>query len=362
MTLFKDLNRLKIIYIFLGGIGVFFLSHPILISIFFVFNLLIYLFISSKKKSFKFLFKVKWFLILVIFTSSLVGNNDLILFKIKSWAFGINYDGLLLGLMRATKVVIMLLITQIVRLTTTEKEFSAALGKIGFGESISTSVNEIFTIVLNEKKNKKVGNKKNGQVKKLEDTSAISTLMGKVGNIPQKIIAKIDSSKEYIGSKNDSIAESALSITLIRMIKIAPGLPLAPGHKNVLIFPTFIYGITKSKSKFSGLKIGFVSGIIHFLMGFGKYGPLGVFQFALLGSFFDLCTNLLPKKNRLLYLLVFGALGGGVRFFSEFCLAWLLGLPKEFYFIYLPYVMSQIGFGLGSGLVTYKIINKIKDE
>ena len=52
-----------------------------------------------------------------------------------------------------------------------------------------------------------------------------------------RILSKIESSKEQLkDSKADGIAESALAITLIRMVKIAPGLPLAPGHKNILIF------------------------------------------------------------------------------------------------------------------------------
>ncbi len=352
----------KILYIFIGGCSVFIFNNHLFLSFFFLFNLTLFLLVKTeKKKSFKFLEKVKWFLLLIFLMSAFTGENDFPILQIKKFTIAVSYDGIIDGIFKAGKVATMLIITQIVRLTTKDSEFTHGLKSFGLGNSTSESINEIIEIVLGEKNNKKKGQGKNQKEKENnKSTSAFDALKGKVGNLPDKIRAKNESARAKLKSSNNSIAESALTITLIRMVKIAPGLPLAPGHKNILIFPVFIYGIKKSTQKFSGLKIGLTSGVIHFLLGFGKYGPFSIFQFAIIGLFFDLFFSIFPNKNGLVHLFIMGIFAGVLRFSTEFLLAWALGLPKPFYFLYLPYIISQTAFGGGSAFVSKKLLEKTK--
>jgi hypothetical protein len=142
------------------------------------------------------------------------------------------------------------------------------------------------------------------------------------------------------------------------MVKIAPGLPLAPGHKNILFFPVFIYGILKSKRKFAGAQIGLISGILHFTMGFGKYGPLGIIEFAILGGIFDLLLKLPFNKDKLWFLMLLGGIGGLVRISTEIVILLVLGMPEAFYLIYFPYVIAQMAFGIASGFITKSILTE----
>ena len=355
-------SELKIAYIFFGGFGVFLINNPWSMMVFLLLNLILFLSIKEKGgKSFRFLVKVRWFLLLIFLMSALTGDSDFILFKISKWSLGVNYEGIIDGGIRAAKVVTMLLITQVVRVTTNQQSFASGLMSFGLGKTASDSINSVIGVVLDEKKTKKKGLNKNNKREKQNSksqVSAIDTIIGKVGNLPDKIKSKVKSAQEQLDSTSDGIAESSLAITLIRMVKIAPGLPIAPGHKNVLIFPVFIYGIKKSKQKLAGFKIGIVSGVIHFFMGFGKYGPLGIFQFALIGLFFDMGLKLFSRRLTIFPLLILGVLAGLLRFSTEFLLAWILGLPKEFYFLYLPYVIAQMSFGAGSAFVSMKLLDK----
>jgi hypothetical protein len=140
------------------------------------------------------------------------------------------------------------------------------------------------------------------------------------------------------------------------MVKIAPGLPLAPGHKNILFFPVFIYGILKSKRKFAGAQIGLISGILHFTLGFGKYGPLGIIEFAILGWVFDVLLKLPVNENKLWYLMFLGGIGGFIRISTEMLILLVLGMPEAFYIIYFPYVIAQVAFGIASGFITKSIL------
>ena len=146
------------------------------------------------------------------------------------------------------------------------------------------------------------------------------------------------------------------------MVKIAPGLPLAPGHKNILVIPVFIHGISKSRKKLAGLQIGSISGILHFSMGFGKYGPLGILQFSVLGLVIDLLLKLPIKKTNLIFLMLIGGIGGAVRVGSEILLSLLFGMPGAFYLLYLPYIISQVSFGIASGIISRALLKQTINE
>lgn len=295
------------------------------------------------------------------------------LLEIKRITLALSYDGLMEGAVMVCKLISMLLITHVVRQSMEKKDFVKGMSRLGLQQSTAQIIDEIFDIVISENGDKKGagtgkggGKGKNKHESQSEDSknnvsSKDVLFRGKIGRIPEKLQQRIEFAKErFANSPNAVMASSALSVTLIRMVKIAPGLPLAPGHKNILLVPVFVYGIVQSKQAFSGAKIGLISGILHFAMGFGKYGPLGIFQFALLGFVIDLLMLLPIKKTNLLFLIVVGGIAGFMRISSEILLATVLGMPKEFYLLYLPYVISQVAFGAASGLITRALIKPKK--
>jgi hypothetical protein len=360
-------NALKILYIFIAGIGVFFINDIYILSAIIGVHLLLFLVYPSKEKSLKFLWKVKWFVLIIFLFHALSGANDIELLKLKKWTVALSYDGLLRGSIMASKLISMLLITQVVRLTMKKRDFVDGMTRIGLSQSSAEIIDQIIEITAQEKGDKqRKGHRKSKKNKEQSDGNEVRSrdvlFKGKVGNIPKKLLKRIDFAKDkFANNPNAVVASSALSVTLIRMVKIAPGLPLAPGHKNILVLPVLIYGITKSEKKLAGLQIGFISGVLHFTMGFGKYGPLGILQFAILGWVIDLLLMLPIKRTNLLFLMFVGGMGGFVRISTEIILAYVLGMPNIFYLLYLPYIISQVSFGVASGFISKSII-KPKDE
>ena len=364
-------EALKILYIFLAGIGVFFIDNIwILIGVFSV-HLLLYFIVPGKENSLKFLWRVRWFVILLFLFDALVGPNDIPLIQLKKWTLAFSYSGLLSGTIMALKLFSMLTITQVIRKTMRQAEFVKGLTGLGMSASSAEIVDQIMTIVTEESQLKGKGHGKGSgkgrgagknSVQDTEDVKAKDVLFrGKVGNIPKKLAQRITSAKErFAGNPNAVLASASLSVTLIRMVKIAPGLPLAPGHKNIVLMPVFIFGIARSGKKFAGTQIGFISGILHFAMGFGKYGPIGIFQFAVLGFFMDILLWLFVKKTNLVYLAFVGAIGGLVRISTDIILALMLDASELFYLVYLPYILSQMAFGAASAFISRAILKQIE--
>lgn len=379
------MNTLKIAYIFLAGIGVFFVNNIYVLLGIIAVHLLLFFLVKADKKSFRFLYKVRWFILLIILFDAFTGPNDIPLLQIKKWVLAISYNGLLAGALMSCKLIAMLLITQVVRMSMKGGDFVRGLTGLGLSSSTAEIMDEIMVIMAAERMEKKnSGSGKgnggggngsgggNGQGRKQQnepvsdDKGEVSSkdvlLRGKVGNIPQRLLQRITYAREQVSNNpNVVIASSSLAVTLIRLVKIAPGIPIASGHKNILLFPVMIYGIDRSNKPFAGTQIGFISGILHFTMGFGKYGPLSIPEFMILGVVFDLLMKLPVNRKSLWFLMLIGALGGLIRSSTEILIALILGLPEGFYYAFLPYVSSQLAFGIASGFISKSIINT-KDQ
>ncbi len=352
-------NALKILYILIAGVGVFFINNIYFLLGVIGFHLLLFLVVKNPQKSLKFIWKVKWFILIIFLFHALSFSGEIQLLKLKNWVLTLSYDGLLAGSIMACKLISMLFITQVVRLSMASGEFVQGMTKLGLSKNNSDIIDQIMTIVTEEKgkKGKGKGKGKNKQESDIQSKDVL--LKGKIGNIPNRIFEKITFAKgKFTDNPNAIVAASSLSVTLIRLVKIAPGLPLAPGHKNILLMPVMIHGIVKSKNRFAGSQIGFISGILHFSMGFGKYGPLGIVQFALLGFILDLLFKIPVNKSRLWFLMLAGGIGGLVRISSEVLLAVILGMPNTFFLVLLPYIISQVAFGAASGFITKPLIKQ----
>lgn len=370
----------------MAGVGVFFINNLYILLGIIAAHILVFFMLKAKNKSLRFLWKIKWFILLIFLIHAFSGTNDLVLIPIDQWdwALALSFDGMLKGGIMASKLVAMLTITQVIRFSMTSQAFVKGMTGIGLSTSSAEIIDQIIGVVTTEKKGKggdgsgrgqgRKKNKKKDAKKNSVDGNEIKAIdiltKGKVGGIPKKLVKRLQfAADNFKGSSNASVAASALAITLIRMVKIAPGLPLAPGHKSVLVFPVFIYGILKSEKKFAGLQIGSISGILHFSMGFGKFGPLGILEFGIVGTVIDLMLRLPFKKTNLFFLMLIGATCGLVRISIEIILAYSLlphgensELSFAFILLYLPYIISQISFGIASGFVSRALLKAENNE
>lgn len=351
-----------ICYILLAGIGVFLINDLVILGSVMAVHLIIWFLLKIPITKLKFLWKIKWFIVIIIFFHSVGGRDaDFVLLQFKKLAIGFNVEGVILGAIMASKLISMLLITQLVRLSISKESFVIGLRKLGLGKDFAEIIEQILgNITGGQGKGKRKGKGRSGnnnREKEEVNTSAKEALLGRIGNIPRKLSSRLDTGYEqFKNNPNAVVGASALTVTLIRLVKIAPGFPLAPGHKNILLVPVFIKAIHTSDKQFTGTKIGFISGILHFISGFGKYGPLGIIQFLLLGLVIDASMKIPGKPTNLLKLAFVGGMAGLTRISSEIILSFVLGMPRSFYILYLPYFISQVLFGAGSCFISRALI------
>ena len=348
---------LRILYILIVSVCIFVFNNIYVVLGLLALQVILWLSFQIPLKKLKPLKRVRTFLLVLIFFYAFFhGKNDFILLSIKKLNFGISYDGFYAGLFMSSKLLTMLLATFVVRFTTTSQQFMNGLKSLGLSNDFSLIIDGILATI--ESQPKKKNKKKKGNEKGI---SIKSVLKGNFTPITDLINSKLDEARAKFANNDVAIISAfSLIVTLIRFMKITPGFPIAPGHKNVLIIPFFILASRLTDKKFAGTSIGFLSGIIHFMSGFGKYGPLGIVQFALLGLVIDLFMLLFKRSNSVVLFCLIGLVAGFTRVSAEIGLAWLLRMPVEYYLFYLPYVTSQCLFGLASGVVTKYLITKIK--
>lgn len=147
------------------------------------------------------------------------------------------------------------------------------------------------------------------------------------------------------------IGTCALAIMATKAMMILPGLPISPGHKNVFIIPIFIFAAVATHHRFGATKVGLVVGILNFMLGYGKLGPLEILQFVLPGMVIDVCLPLMSFVKRgglvtLLVLCLVGALAGVARFSGNAAAILLTGAPWLLVVSMIPSLLSQVAFSV----------------
>ena len=157
------------------------------------------------------------------------------------------------------------------------------------------------------------------------------------------------------------IVTISLVVMGLKVLQVLPGIPIASGHKNVIIVPLLLFAAFATRSRFGGLLTGTSVGIISFLLGYGKFGILEIAHFAVPGLLADLLIPFLRASSntgRLLQFAVAGVVLGLGRFAANFLVIVLAGAPQLAFLILVPMLLSQVTFGALSCFVSLSIVNR----
>lgn len=295
------------------------------------------------------------------------GDPDITILSLGDWSLGVSHAGFLTGLLMIAKLLIMLLASQIICFCTPAKELISAMQGLGMSRDSAEVMNSLMNLAGGREErsgghgggNHRRHEGKEGPASQKSSIDLMAILKGDLKGVYDQIETQREKiNSQFSNSELANIASSSALIVLVRFIKIAPGLPIAPGHKNVLIVPFFIAGSYNSKTAWAGSKIGFFSGSTHFMSGFGKYGPLGILQFVLLGGVIDALLFLFRRPSSLFVCAIIGLLAGLFRVISEILIAWILNVPIEFYLFYLPFIASHCIFGALSAPITKQLLTR----
>jgi len=252
------------------------------------------------------------------------------------------------------------------RLSMDQESFIKSLKTLKISESIAIVIDLTLSQLMTERKTKK---KKKKDKKKITFQEFKSNKSHFFNQLIEKNINKSDQllTKKYpqmLKSQRQNILvilSVVVAIMSLKFLQMMPGLPVAPGHKNLLVIPLLILASLSTNMKYGGLAAGFATGIVSFMMGFGKFGIFEILHFALPGLVSDWFLPLIKNRNDkflIIKLAILGALLGFSRFIANLGILLLVGAPKLAVLVMMPMLISQVVFGALSSLVCIIVIKK----
>jgi hypothetical protein len=265
-----------------------------------------------------------------------------------------NPEGVLAGVLVVSKIGTMIALSAWLIASSSSEAVAAALSFVFRAEWLGAVISRCLGLVAS--RGQRRAKTKTGTALKHDDESdEVSSHSKKstVARIRQRVQALIE---RWLLEAHAKFSGGYVGDDEIGLIGLCCLAVLSPGHKNIFIIPIFIFAAAASTRPWTATKVGLSAGLLNFLLGFGKYGPLEIFQFLLPGLAIDLLypTILLAAGKPRLGIIIFAFVGiiAGLFRFSGNALALLLtGTPILLLLAMIPALMSQIVFAiLGSVL------------
>lgn len=155
------------------------------------------------------------------------------------------------------------------------------------------------------------------------------------------------------------IAGVALTMLGIKMLKLLPGLPFAPGHKGVLLIPLYFVAASMTRSRLGATWTGLTMGTVAFLLGDGRYGVFEIAKHVTPGLLVDLLFPLIRARRGALAWSVVGLVAALGRFATITLIALAVQPPAIVYAVLIPGLVVHAIFGALSGLVTAPLLRAL---
>ncbi len=159
------------------------------------------------------------------------------------------------------------------------------------------------------------------------------------------------------------IAGVSLTMLGVRALRVLPSVPLAPGHKLVVLTPLYVVASLLTRNRFGATLTGASMGTTSFLMGQGRYGIFEIVKHIAPGVICDLGVPVLTRGGRVHGGIVWSLFGGVIavgRFATIFAMTLAVQAPAVAYAILVPGLVVHVTFGLLSGYVTYHLVRGVQ--
>jgi hypothetical protein len=160
------------------------------------------------------------------------------------------------------------------------------------------------------------------------------------------------------------VAGMATAMLALKILKVLPGIPVAPGHKTVLLIPLYILAATLTTMRWGATLTGATMGTVAFLMGDGRYGVFEILKHVAPGVVTDLLLPLLLRGERrpgVVAWCVFGLLVACGRFATVVAITLAVAAPGEMYVLLAVPALVHLVFGVLSGFVTYHVVRVVEE-
>jgi hypothetical protein len=372
-----DDPRLKIFYVLGVGVVALLFSDPFVllallgvqIILWFAARLSLSLLLASLRRLLVF---VSFILLSYAFFSWEEGD---IVYKLV--AFGlelpVNLTGIATGLLLSSRIVTLILASQLIQQTGSRTAIVDGLRALHVPAYLAYSLDLVLGALGPEERERGQGRGR-GRNKGRRDGSASAIvikrlLRGDVGVLADMIEKQISQARARGAVYNLApavlndlavvVGLSVLAMTL-RFLKVMPGIPVAPGHKGIILIPLYIFASALTASRWGASQFGLIVGITSFLMGMGgKFGPFDILRHIAPGFFVDLVMPFVTAVFKKPNVLVYGIVGMGAavtRITALIAVAAFVEAPPTFYVLLLPMVIANVVFGLLSGFVTFHLM------
>jgi hypothetical protein len=159
------------------------------------------------------------------------------------------------------------------------------------------------------------------------------------------------------------IAGVGLVMVTLKMLKFLPGIPIASGHKTILLFPLYLLASRLTHTRWGGTTAGAVMGVVGFLQGDGRFGVLEIFKHVAAGLVIDLLMPLVRRlPDRAWVYCGVGLLAGAARCATEFAVVLLLGARAEVYLFPAVKLVPTLIAGTLSGFVALAVLKAFPSD
>ena len=320
------------------------------------------------------IWRLKWlFLFLigcyVLLPAESSGTGDFVLHwraPLVDWLIPLNLTGLERAVLMCLQILTLLLASTIVRVTGSGRDLVDGLRALWLPDLFVYSLDHTLDLLGGAKKSDRGRGEGAGQGGTLSTLRRL--LRGDIGGLVQSIRTNIERAGKRPGQQASRLDPQlvhdigivtgiALCMASIKVLKFLPGLPFAPGHKALLLFPLYVLASRLTHSRWGGTAAGSIMGVIGFLQGDGRFGVLEILKHVAPGLVIDLAGPLVRRMPAWSLGYCFLGLAAACgRITTELVLVVLLGARAEVYLFPAAILVPNLLAGFLSGFVTIFVL------
>lgn len=296
-------------------------------------------------------------------------------FALGGWTPAVNLTGLTVAGLMCLRVFTLVMASTWLQHSSPPGALVAGLERLRVPQSVAVTVDATLALLGGERGAGKGGGGGHGGGKhgKNADKPKLTwdqVRAGRLGVIQDLVDQSLARAREWLSARHPHLSPErlhdltvvlAVSLTImgLKVLQVLPGVPIASGHKNLLIVPLLLFAAHATRMRFGGLAAGTAAGVVSFLLGYGKFGILEIAHFAVPGLLADLLMPFARAQGRTGRLLQFALIGialGLGRFAANLLVILLAGAPQLAFLLFAPMLISQVAFGALSCMVSVLII------
>lgn len=282
------------------------------------------------------------------------------------WLLPLNFNGLERAVLMCLQIITLLLASILIRLTGSGTDLADGLRAFGLPNLFVYSLDYTFELLGGVQRSGRRGDGR-GHGGSLSTVKRL--LRGDIGGFVETIQANIERAGQricpdinrdvaaHLAHDISIVTGIALCMASVKVLRILPGLPFAPGHKVVLLFPLYVLASRLTYSRWGGTAAGSIMGVIGFLQGDGRLGVLEILKHITPGLVIDIGSPLVARlPTWALGYCVLGLVAAVARISTDLTLVVLLGARTEVYLFPAAVLVPNLVAGCLSGFVTMFVL------